>query len=367
MKKRILIALGGTGGHVFPALAFARELNQLNASIEMQFIGGKLNTNHYFDRDNNVYHSIACGKWNLKSFGVVREGVKILRGCYQTGRVVKAFQPDLTIGFGSYHSFPALLASKMLGVPLVLYESNSIPGRVVKFFSPYAIKTAVFFPSATKHLGNHKIAQVKMPLRSYKTHVIAKSEAQQYYNLSPQLLTILVFGGSQGSKAINTKFMSSLQALAKATGPFQVVHLTGNREETQKLHENYCRIGIPSCVKDFEENMNMAWKIADMVVSRAGASSIAEQIEHEVPGLLIPYPHAMDNHQLANALFLEENGMSLKCQEAELTDERFVFSIKKAMTQLEAMRRNIQAFKVQNQAPRLAELILDLLKTLSKR
>ncbi|MGK5595153.1 MAG: UDP-N-acetylglucosamine--N-acetylmuramyl-(pentapeptide) pyrophosphoryl-undecaprenol N-acetylglucosamine transferase [Parachlamydiaceae bacterium] len=366
MKKRILIALGGTGGHVFPALAFARELNTLNPSIEMQFIGGKLNTNHYFDRNNNVYHNIACGKWNLKSFGVVKESFKILQGCYQTCKVVKAFRPDLTIGFGSYHSFPALLASKMLGIPLVLYESNSIPGRVVKFFSAYAQKTAVFFPIKGQ-LDDRKVTRVKMPLRGYRMQAVSKHDAQQYYNLSSHLLTILVFGGSQGAKAINAKFADAATALAKEALPFQVIHLTGNREETKKLRERYRIMGISACVKDFEENMDMAWRVADIVISRAGASSIAEQIEYEVPGLLIPYPHATDNHQLANACFLEERGMSLKRLEADLTDEHLSLGIKKVITQLAEMQRNIQVFKAGDRAPRLSELILDMLKTLSKR
>ncbi|KAF3361489.1 UDP-N-acetylglucosamine--N-acetylmuramyl- (pentapeptide) pyrophosphoryl-undecaprenol N-acetylglucosamine transferase [Chlamydiales bacterium STE3] len=359
MKKRILIALGGTGGHVFPALSCAEELKAFSY-IELEFIGGKLDTNSYFDPGKQVYHNIACGKWNLKSFSFFKECSKIVLGCCQSVKVLKKLQPDLVVGFGSYHSFPAILAAKFLRIPFILHESNSIPGRVVKFFSPFAAVTTIYFPEAQSHLRGN-VQPVQMPLRKVHKGSLTKAYARKYFKLSHEPFTVLVFGGSQGASSINKIFSASAKIMQHKKRNFQVIHFTGNYSESLELRKEYTKVGIPACVKPFEENMEMAWAAADVVIARAGASSIAEQIEFEVPGILIPYPFAMDNHQEANAAFLSQKQMSLKMLETELSPDRLVRGIDETEKKLEIMKRKIQEYKTVTKAPKLSELILSFL------
>lgn len=299
MQKKVLITVGGTGGHVFPALALAQQLEEALPEIKIQFVGGKLNTNRYFDKGIFPYHSISCGSFSSKNpFSLGKSLYNIVKGIKQSKDLFKNFKPDLVIGFGSYHTLPSLLAAKLCKIPIVLHESNSIPGKVNRLISPYAVVTAVLFPDAIQSLKGHVVLS-GVPLRKgFKKGSVSKQDALTYFGLTSVKPTLLVFGGSQGAKALNKVV---LQAVDKE---LQVIHITGQEESVNELTEKYKQKGIDACVKGFETRMDLAWQASDFALCRAGSGTIAEALEFEVPCILIPYPFAADDHQKQNASFM---------------------------------------------------------------
>lgn len=334
-KKRIIIASGGTGGHVFPALALAHQFQ--NQGSPFLFIGGGLSNNVFFDRQQYPYYEIACAKPSLMSLNFP---FKILRGVLQSFKAFRKFKPDLVIGFGSYYTLPALIAARVMRIPYVIHEQNSIPGRVNRLLSGGAQVTAIHFPEAADRLKG-KIAEVGMPLRSGFEKKWERFSAKKSYGLNEELPLLLVFGGSQGADAINRLMYLSAPELKK----IQILHFTGVKEWKKKLSARYQECGLKAFVAVFEKEMPKAWGAADLVLSRAGAASIAEQIACEVPGILIPYPHAMDQHQDANADYLVRLGGAKKLVENQVTVGLLLESIDTILANSNHMRQSIKNSK----------------------
>ncbi|WP_068470147.1 undecaprenyldiphospho-muramoylpentapeptide beta-N-acetylglucosaminyltransferase [Candidatus Protochlamydia phocaeensis] len=362
MSKRILIAAGGTGGHIFPAQGLAQEIKRRIPSSSVLFVAGKLGSNKYFDRSLFPFKEVVSSPLLSKNPIRSLKGLfNLAKGLYQSIKIMKDFQPDTVVGFGSYYTVPTLLAAKLLRIPIVLHEANSIPGKANKWLAPFACKIGVHFPSTLSLLGKHAI-EVGMPLREgYARGDIKREEALAYFKLSKEKAILLVFGGSQGAQAINA-LMKGCVADLKETS-LQVIHLTGNELAVEELAVFYASHGIPATVRAFEANMHYAWSIADFFIGRAGASTIAEAMEFEVPGILIPYPYATDQHQDKNADFLVETVKgAVKCKEADLVAKELgrliqLYSLK---SYLEPMRQAIQAYKQRPNRLTLCELILNL-------
>lgn len=205
--KKIIIAAGGTGGHIFPAQATAKKLFLENPNLEILFMAGKLSSNPYFKNSLFPTQSISCGAIAVKNpIKLAQNLVGMGRGIWESRTHIRKFQPDLVVGFGSYHTFPVLLAAKWEGIPIVLHESNSIPGKVNRLLAPLAHATCVQFPiTATLLKGKTHIAA--MPLREgYYKGSITREAAHKYYGLDPSRKTLLIFGGSQGAQGLN-RFM----------------------------------------------------------------------------------------------------------------------------------------------------------------
>ncbi|HEV8053026.1 MAG TPA: undecaprenyldiphospho-muramoylpentapeptide beta-N-acetylglucosaminyltransferase [Parachlamydiaceae bacterium] len=358
MPRKIMIATGGTGGHIYPAMALAQQFAMEQNDAEILFVGGGLAQNRYFDRNEFDYRTVSCGAFTNRSpLSLLRSCSNISRGIWQSCAIIREFRPDVVVGFGSYYSFPPLIAAKLKSVPLVLHEANSIPGKVNRLLAPYACATGVHFPQ-TLGLIKGKKYEVGMPLRTgFKKASVAVDVARKYFGLQNGLTTLLVFGGSQGSNVINKLFPEALLEMCCAENRrFQVIHIAGDIEEVQRLEQGYRKLGVIACVKVFEGQMGLAWQVADLVVSRSGASSIAEQLEYEVPGILIPFARAADDHQNHNADFLVDTvGGALKVQEKELSavslgrlisgflenDGQQLKSMSKAMGQYKLMSRSL--------------------------
>lgn len=320
MTHKIWISTGGTGGHLFPALALAAQLRVQAPESEILFLGGGLSTSRYFDREAHAHLDIACGSFVSKNpFNLMRNTSRIARGIWQSRRAILTHRPDVLVGFGSFYSLPPIVAARLSNVPLILHAADSIPGRVIRFMSRYAALTVLQFPEAAQHLHGPS-AVAKMPLRAALTKGgISPAEARRRLNLDPELRTVLVFGGSQGARRIN-QLVS--EAIPPQTKTYQILHYTGDETVATQLTELYQLRGIRACVKSFETQMELAWSAADLVIGRSGASTIGELCEYEVPGILIPYPYAMDNHQEKNADSLAaRTGGVIRIRESELTSQ----------------------------------------------
>ncbi|MBA2729036.1 MAG: UDP-N-acetylglucosamine--N-acetylmuramyl-(pentapeptide) pyrophosphoryl-undecaprenol N-acetylglucosamine transferase [Parachlamydiaceae bacterium] len=319
-KKKIVIAAGGSGGHLYPAIGLAKQLLSNRKDLELLFIASGLETNPFFDQKQFPYRSISAGTFRGWSIGSALGACKnIAFGYVQSRKILQAHQPDLVIGFGSYHTFPLLLAASSKGYPIALHEQNSTPGRVIRYFSDKALVTGVYFSSAIPKLKG-KSVQLAMPLREgYQKGNGTKEHAYRYFNIDPTKVTVLVFGGSQGAQFINRIVSETLVRLQNEKMQFQVLHFTGNLADPRELQELYAHHGIHAVVKKYEECMELAWQVSDFCITRSGAGTIAEQLEFEVPGILIPYPHSADGHQDSNAdFFVNVAGGGWKYSEKEL-------------------------------------------------
>lgn len=356
--KKVIIATGGTGGHIFPAQILAEQL--VAQDVAVLFIGGGLKGNRYFKKEKFPYVEISSStpfKGNI-----FLSAWKILKGTFQSFKEILLYKPDLIVGFGSFYSFPVLLAARGKNIPYILFEPNAFPGKVNQFFSKWAQTSAIQFLEAKKKLQSPCV-EVEMPRMEKKK--ISLEEAREYFYLMRDRFTFLVFGGSQGAESINDLFCKSVQGLELSKENFQVLHIAGKQERVESIRKWYESQQIHCCVKAFEEKMEFAWSAADVVVCRAGASTIAEQIVFEVPGILIPFPRASDNHQMHNALFLEkEVGGGIACAESALTVDsmRGILDRFTVRETLVLMKDAMLLFKKKRHKKELIEIVLSLLE-----
>ena len=300
IKKKVIIAAGGTGGHLLPAQEIAKKLQE--KGIEVLCVGSGLKENVYFDRKSFKFHEILAKtpfqKGVTRCLGALYALLKaVARSCF----FLKIFKPDLIIGFGSFHAFPILCAAKLQKKPFMLFESNTVAGKVTRFFSSFATHTAIHLPLAKKIKGN--LIEVSWPLRAKEPN-LSQAKAREQLQLEPNRFTLLIFGGSQGASAINHAVLSICEQLLAKEIPFQIIHLVGRSTSVEV--EQFCkRHNIPAFIKTFEKNMSRVFYAADLALCRSGAATIAEIIHYQMPAILIPYPYATEQHQRENALFLQ--------------------------------------------------------------
>ena len=358
MSKHIVIAAGGTGGHLFPAQSLACEL-QASGDAKILFLAKGLTANPRFNRDLYAYKDIASGPINANVKTLIFSSWNILKGTLQSILALKKFKADVVIGFGSYHSFPVLCAAKIMGIPIVLHEANSVPGKVNRIFSPYAAWTGVFFPDASKYLKG-KVQPTDIPLRAefYEHKKPNKKQAAAYYGLSDDATTILVFGGSLGAKKLNELAAASICQLHKTN--LQVLHFTGAIEASKHIQHQYLQAGITAVVREFEQQMPYAWALADVCVSRSGASSIAEAVSFMVPTVYIPYPYATDAHQDKNAKYIVDviKG-GLWYPERDLTADVLMKAIDTLLAQenAQAIKKGLKDAQMTMQSNRFSDLV----------
>lgn len=287
MKLRVLIAAGGTGGHLFPAQQLC-ELLLKEGDCDLFFAGYKLQDSPFFKKEKIPFQEIASAP-TKEIFPFLKA---VWKGFWQSVALIRRFKPAVVVGFGSYHSFPLLLAAALLRKKLVLFEANCILGKVNRLFIPAAEKIACQFP-----IKNRKSVLVPF-LPWMKRRDWEVEEARKAYGLNVSRFTILVFGGSQGAAFLNGEFPKAAALLHQKGYDFQVVHLTGIGGKAEYLN--------PAAVKEFEKEMPQAYAAADLVVCRSGAGTMAELIRFQKPALLIPYPYAAEDHQKINGQFLTQ-------------------------------------------------------------
>lgn len=355
-RKKVMLATGGTGGHVYPAMALADQLK--HKEIDVLFTGGGLGKNRYFLRDQYPYEEVSCGNPRMsKPFSALFQLLKLIRGVLQSFRLISQFQPQLIVGFGSFYTVPPLIAGRLMGIPILLHEANRIPGKVNRLLSPYVAITGVQFPDTTKHLKG-RVMHVPIPLRDgYRKGVVSAKVARDHFGIQPDIETVLIFGGSQGAKVLNSVVAESVTQLPEGK-KIQVLHFTGDPDATKELEQKYREKGLVACVKDFESRMDLAWQAADFVISRAGAGTIAEAIEFEVPGILIPFPNAADNHQESNAdFFVDVVKAGLKCRQQGLDAPQLIQALETISKDRVVMKKNIVKYKAEVPRRELSSIV----------
>ena len=275
MDKNIVFACGGSGGHLFPAQEIASRL-----SSNVYFMGAGLKNSAFLNREQFNYIEIPSSPLNSWTFFLT-----LIRSTFLSIQKLRKIKPTVVVGFGSYHSFPILLAALVLRIPIDLFEMNAAMGVVNRFFSRFSRQIYTCF------LNHPKALPMRPPIRVLK---IEKETALKRYHLNGDKPTVLIFGGSQGAKVFEHLTIPNT---------FQVIHFTGKHVDLDALKKRYEKEGIRAFVASYENEMHYAWSAADIAITRSGAMTIAEARAYQIPCLMIPYPYAKDQHQLKNAEF----------------------------------------------------------------
>lgn len=323
MTHRVVIAAGGSGGHVIPAQVVAEGLSLENVAISFAACG--LLSNPFFDRAKWTYADIPSASPSLRKG--LTAGPKILQGIVRAYRHLRNVRPSLVVGFGSYHSLPVLAAATALRIPIVLYTADAIPGRAVRCFAPFARWTGCFFAEASTHLRG-KAHIVDLPLRSSFARHTTKEDGCRFFDLPLSRPIILVLGGSQGAKALNEKIP---EAMAFVSPLPNVIHLCGQGGDVEAIGKAYKETGVEARVRAFEPQMHYAFAAADAVIARSGASAIAEIEAFSRPALYIPYPHAMDDHQRKNAELAAARGTAIVVDENRADPRAIAASVQRLL------------------------------------
>lgn len=313
--KTVLMMAGGTGGHVYPALAVAHQLQSQGAMVH--WLG---NTQGFEGRKvpeaGFELHDIAVrGLRGNGALGWLKAPVMIARACFRARAVMRRICPDVVMGMGGFASGPGGLAAKWLHIPLVVHEQNAVMGLTNRWLAKFADLVLLADERASKRLPAKKAYVVTgNPVRA---DIVALPAPRERYAQHQGKIQLLVVGGSQGAKAMNALLPEALALLPEAARPL-VTHQVGERwfAETQDLYQ---RLGLQATVVPFISDMAQAYAQADWVIARSGASTVAEVATVGLPALFIPFPFAVDDHQTANAQALCVVGAAQVCQQASLT------------------------------------------------
>lgn len=317
---RIIIAGGGTGGHIFPAVAIANALRKIDDSIEILFVGakGRMEMEKVPQAGYRI-EGLDIAGFNrsslIKNIGLP---FKLIKSFFQVRAIFKKFRPDAAIGVGGYSSFPVLRFAQAKGIPTFIHESNSFAGKSNIMLGKKATKVFVAADGMDKFFPAGRIIVTGNPVRSVITQaIVTKSEGLNFFPLAATRKTVLVVGGSLGAKTINEAIDYGLEKLLNAD--LQLIWQTG-KPYVKKAKE---RAGANKAVwvNDFITQMEFAYAAADIVVARAGAMTVAELAVAKKPVLFVPYPFAAEDHQTANARQLVDKKAAMMVKDSEAKEK----------------------------------------------
>lgn len=311
----ILFAGGGTGGHLFPALAIADEIRLLRPDAKILFVGTKKKIEARVV-PNKGYEFLTLWISGLRR-GIHMSNIafplKVVTSLAQSFLIIKTFRPGVVVGTGGYVSGPVLYVASLMGIPTVVHESNSYPGVTTKLLAARATKVFIAFEATKQWLKRHdNVELVGNPTRSELGRT-RRDEAAGFFHLRPDRKTLLVFGGSLGAASINEAISGCVLELVDKG--IQIIWQTGQGEYERYRHSVY---GMSVWVGPFIDRMDCAYAACDLVVSRAGATTLAEVTRVGKPSILIPYPFAAEDHQRKNAQTLADTGAAVMIDDHEV-------------------------------------------------
>ena len=352
----VAIACGGTGGHLFPGLAVAEQLQKRGCAVGL-FISPKDVDQQAVKsaRGMEIFTLPAVGLQNRNYFSFAGSFVKSL---FATKKIFRQRRPAAVLAMGGFTSAPPVWVGRDFGAKTFLHESNTIPGRANRLLARYVDEAFVGFPTAAARLRARKVTTTGTPVRpQFQPGDAAVCRA--LFRLDPGRPTILVMGGSQGASGINDLVLSALPSLGDRAPAWQWLHLTGPND-AEKVKAAYDARGFKTVVKPFLAEMDLAMGAATAAVSRAGASSLAEIAAVRLPSLLVPYPAAADNHQFYNAQAFETTGAARLLEQKNTAPEQ-VAALLRELVEDATARAKIQTALAQWHAPKAAEQIANII------
>ena len=359
MPKKVIIAGGGTGGHIFPAIAIANALKKIDANIEILFVGakGKMEMEKVPQAGYKI-EGLDIAGFNrsslIKNIGLP---FKLIKSFIQVRAIFKKFKPDAAIGVGGYSSFPVLRYAQAKGIPTFIHESNSFAGKSNIMLGKKTKKVFVASDGMEKFFPADRIMITGNPVRSVITQsTVRKEDAMKFFSLASNKRTVLVVGGSLGAKTINEAIDKALDKILDEN--MQLIWQTGKPYAEKAKGRVKGKESV--WANDFITQMEFAYAAADIVVARAGAMTVAELCVAKKPVLFVPYPFAAEDHQTANAMQLVNKNAALlvKDNEAKEKLEFMVIELAKDTGKQEELITNIAKLAITDADKRIAEEII---------
>ena len=310
---KIIIAAGGTGGHVFPAVSVARELVKQNQVIFFTTDGIAFQ----IIKDSGFEPWAVCQR-GMSSGNIVMFAIRMIQAIRECLCIILKVSPDAVVGFGGYPAFPIVFSAWLSRIPVLIHEQNIVPGKANQMAGMFANRIAVSFQETKKYFSDQKCVLTGCPSRFRDIEKPAEEDFRKF-GFKQEKVTILVFGGSQASQRINSIF-SDAAVLLKGNFNFQFIHLSG-KGDYYALYKKYLNNKLNFKLFDFLQDIAPAYRVADSVIARSGASTISELIVFKKPSILIPYP-SEKVHQKENALVLSAAGVATIIEEANLSASR---------------------------------------------
>jgi UDP-N-acetylglucosamine--N-acetylmuramyl-(pentapeptide) pyrophosphoryl-undecaprenol N-acetylglucosamine transferase len=390
MALSILIAGGGTGGHLYPGIAVARELLARVPDATVTFVGTAAGIeSRVVPREGFALDVIRSAGIKGKSVQSIARGIALLPvSAADAWTVITRRRPSVVIGVGGYSSGPVVLLSALRGIPTLLMEQNAMPGITNRLLSPVVDAAAVTYQESVRFFGEKAIVAGN-PVRPefYRSevstqgirqdvstqgiqdqrspHVIQPEGAHGIQHSPPGAARVLVFGGSQGAHAINMAMVEAAARLAAGPPRVAVTHQTGERD-LEMVRDGYRRNGLEARVEPFLFEMDREMKAADLVICRAGATTLAELTASGRPSILVPLPTATDDHQRRNAIALVNQGAARLVEQRELSGDRLAAEIQ-ALAGDEAARRGMGEAARRTARPDAARVIVDRVLALARQ
>lgn len=310
---RILISAGGTGGHIYPALAIIEGFKKYDKDLEVLYIGTKNRMEKDIVPKNGIpYYGIEIYGLSKNIFKDIKDVFLIFKAKKEIKKKILEFKPDVVLGIGGYVTYPVLSVAKSLHIKTFIHEQNAIPGKTNKMISKYADIIGISFKESAKYFPNRNVLYTGNPtgIRALNTPRITKSSL----GLNDDKPLVVVVCGSLGSETVNNAMKGYLKTLENKD--YQVVYITG-----KNLYEEFVKIKYPKNVKvlPYLDNLTGLLKETDVLVARAGASTIAEVLSLKVPTIFIPSPYVANNHQYYNAVSLKNDNLALMLEEKDLS------------------------------------------------
>jgi UDP-N-acetylglucosamine--N-acetylmuramyl-(pentapeptide) pyrophosphoryl-undecaprenol N-acetylglucosamine transferase len=347
-----MIAGGGTGGHLFPGVAIAEELRSREPDADVVFVGTErgIEARVLPDLGWDLELIEVSGIKTVGLKGAIRGMFSVPRAMLQSRRVLKKFKPDAVIGVGGYASGPVVLMARMMGIPTGILEQNSIPGLANKILGKFARAVFLAFDHTRQFFAAKKIHMTGNPIRK---DILGQLTAGESGATGTEPIHLFVFGGSQGAQAINELMPA---ALSRIDTPVTIVHQTGQRD-LEATQARYSEAGIDADCRAFIKDMASEYRRADLIIARSGATTVAELGVVGVPAILIPYPHAADNHQEINAKELVDAGAAAMFRQSELTPETFAAELDSLLGDRDALSRMGSAMNGLGKPTAAAEIV----------
>lgn len=358
---RIAIAAGGTGGHIFPGIAIARELQKQLDKCEVIFIGSKNGIENIIVKENG-YECIPTDVQKLYRFLTFKNLLfpyYMLKSIAETQNIFKKFKISIFVGCGGFVSGTAGYAAKLLRIPIFLQEQNSYPGLSTRFIAPYAQRIYLGNSKATEYLKccERQICYTGNPIRTpIKT---SREKALEILGLQNKK-TVFIYGGSLGSTPINNAVLPILEKLLLDN--FQVIFQTGKRDHS-RIIELYGK-NKNLIIKSFFDNIDIAYSASDLVVCRAGAISLSEVAYFGIPAIIIPFPWAAGDHQVKNAESFCAKNAAVVIEEKDLSSEILFHEIVNILNNLKQSKNMAQAMKSLAKPQATQDIVNDIISTL---
>ena len=363
---KVIISGGGTGGHIFPAISIANALKEADPTVEILFVGakGKMEMEKVPAAGYNIVGLPVAGfhrKINLRN--ICRNMLfpfRLIASLMKAGSIIRQFKPDAAVGVGGYASGPVLRKASKKGIPCLLQEQNSYPGVTNKILAKKAKRICVAYPDMDRFFDKSKIIMTGNPVRQALLAPVDRNEAADFFGLDPKKPVILVIGGSLGARSINEGLSASLDDLKEGV---QLLWQTGKfyYDNIKTIVDSRSQQNIKAF--DFIKRMDLAFGLADIVVSRAGASSISELALLGKPSILVPSPNVSEDHQTKNAMALVNKGAAMIIKDC---DTRLLISeSQKALSNtenLKSLSENIKQFARPNAAADIAKEVFAIAK-----